>query len=57
LQLILVDLFQITAAEAFLLESLLRVLAIENGSDNSLCLQASQSDSFAGSEAPLNLRP
>jgi hypothetical protein len=40
-----------------LLESLLRVLAIENGSDNSLCLQASQSDSFAGSEASLYLRP
>jgi len=35
-------------------ESLLRVLAIEDGSDNSLCLQASRSDSYAGYEAPLN---
>ena len=34
-------------------ESLLRVLAIEDGSDNSLCLQASRSDSYAGYEAPL----
>jgi len=29
------------------------VLAIADGGDNSLCLQASQSDSFAGYEAPL----
>jgi len=34
--------------EALLKESLLRVLAIQDGGDNSLCLQASRSDSYAG---------
>jgi hypothetical protein len=43
--------------EAFFCESLLRVLAIQDGGDNSLFLQASGSNSFAGFSAPLNKRP
>src|SRR5215207_177311 len=39
--------------EAFSLESLLRVLTASGSGNNSLCLQASRSDSFAGLAAPV----
>jgi hypothetical protein len=43
--------------DVFFYENLLRVLAIQDGGDNSLFLQACGSNSFAGFSAPLTQRP